>query len=183
MSKRRKKQNVKRDASVGFLLSGDAYTTLCGDGYTPLNKNPEVVTACGVIAELIASMTIYLMCNTDNGDIRIKNELSRKLDINPNRFMTRHTWVKWIVMNMLLGGKGNAVVYPTTDDGILGDMILIPPSQTSFLQDGYGYQIGINGQYYDPDNVLHFVYNPDENYPWKGRGITVELKDVAQNLK
>lgn len=183
MSKRRKKQNVKRDASVGFLLSGDAYTTLCGDGYTPLNKNPEVVTACGVIAELIASMTIYLMCNTDNGDIRIKNELSKKLDINPNRFMTRHTWVKWIVMNMLLGGKGNAVVYPTTDDGILGDMILIPPSQTSFLQDGYGYQIGINGRYYDPDNVLHFVYNPDENYPWKGRGITVELKDVAQNLK
>lgn len=55
MSKRRKKQNVKRDASVGFLLSGDAYTTLCGDGYTPLNKNPEVVTACGVIAELIIS--------------------------------------------------------------------------------------------------------------------------------
>ena len=43
--------------------------------------------------------------------------------------------------------------------------------------------MNINGVQFSPDEVLHFVHNPDEYYPWKGKGLTVYLKDVADNLK
>ena len=31
--------------------------------------------------------------------------------------------------------------------------------------------------------VLHFTWNPDPHYPWKGKGITAAVKDIANNLK
>lgn len=45
------------------------------------------------------------------------------------------------------------------------------------------YRILIDGQARDPANVMHFVYNPDPVYPWKGQGVQVTLKDIANNLK
>nr|WP_278244680.1 phage portal protein [Ruminococcus flavefaciens] len=45
------------------------------------------------------------------------------------------------------------------------------------------YTVNINSTNYSPDEVLHFVHNPDQYYPWKGKGMTVYLKDVADNLK
>lgn len=169
-------------SSVAFLCSDDAYSILC-NGYTTLDKNPEILTACRKIAELISSMTIHLMSNTDKGDQRIINELSRQIDITPNRYMTRKTWMMTIVMNMLLYGRGNSVVIPLTKDGMLDDLVPIQPSSVSFLPDGYGYKVVINGQELEPDNLLHFTYNPDSVYPWKGMGIHAAIKDIANNLK
>lgn len=130
-------------------------------------------------------MTIYLMANTDKGDIRINNELSRKIDINPSPYMTRKTWMEAIVMNMLLYGRGNSVVLPHTHEGYIQSLEVIAPYRTSFLQNlnERGYYVSIDGKLYNPDEVLHFVYNPDEIYPWKGKGFTAYLKDVANNLK
>ena len=45
------------------------------------------------------------------------------------------------------------------------------------------YKILIDGQAHDPENMLHFTHNPDKYYLWQGRGLTVSLKDVANNLK
>lgn len=182
----RKKVNRRDDSggkAVAFMTSMEAYDTLCCSGYTRLDKNPEILTACRKIAELISGMTIYLMANSDKGDQRIINELSRQIDITPNRYMTRKTWMEAIVMNLLLYGSGNSVVIPTTHEGILGDMIPVNPNIVTFTQDGYGYKVNINGIEYLPDNLLHFVMNPDSNYPWKGQGITTAVKDVANNLK
>ena len=164
------------------MTSPEAYDTLCVGGYTPLDKNPEVVTACRRIAEMVSSMTIYLMANTERGDKRIVNELSRAVDIAPTKYMTRRTWMDSIVMTLLLYGRGNSVVFPHTVDGYLGDLEPIPAGRVSFRQSTDGYQILIDGAAYDPDGLLHFVHNPDEHYPWMGCGLTVALKDVTRNL-
>lgn len=180
-------KNIKlraMDKTTAWLCSPDAYETLCVQGYTKLSNNPEIMMAVGKIADLVSSMTIHLMANTSNGDIRIKNELSRKIDINPNRFMTRKSLMYAIVRTMLLDGDGNAFVYPRTRDGYLEDLIPIKPSAVSIIQtQEFGYIVQINGVEYEPDNILHFVSNPDPENPWKGQGYRAILKDVAHNLK
>lgn len=184
---RRKKRSQVREApqkSVGFLVTDQAYDTLCVPGYTSLDRNPEIMTACSKIAELIASMTIHLMSNTEQGDIRIINELSRMIDIEPEHNMTRYQWMQSIVMTMLLYGHGNAVVVPHTHNGLLMSLEPIAASRVSFLPIGYrDYKVLIDGRERDPEGVLHFRHNPDPIYLWKGRGLQVSLRDVANNLK
>lgn len=155
-------------------------------GYTRLCDCPEIMTAVLRIAELIGSMTIYLMSNTDKGDERIVNELSRKIDIEPCANMTRMEWMTAVISNMLLHGNGNSVVVPHTVDGILGDLEPISAHRVSFLPKPGSYkdyQILIDGKPFEPGEVMHFSYNPDPVYLWKGRGITVTLKEIANNLK
>lgn len=122
------------------------------------------------------------MANTKNGDERIVNELSRKVDIEPTSYMTRHVWMSGIVMNMLLFGRGNAVVIPHTEDGLLGDLEPVTADRVSFVRDGRKYKILIDGIKKDPADLLHFVYRPDKYELWRGRGVSIELRDVARNL-
>ena len=189
MSKKKRRAQPKARAepqqkrSGAFLCSPDAFETLTCQGYTSLSKNPEICTAVDAIARLVASMTIHLMENTPGGDVRVRNELSRKIDIEPNRCMNRYAFIHWIVKTMILGGDGNAVVYPRTYRGYLQDLIPVPPSAVSFRADGWGYRIVIGGAEYDPGNLLHFALNPDESCPWKGAGYRVALRDVAKSLR
>lgn len=152
-------------------------------GYTSLDRNPEIVAAVDTIARLIGSMTIYLMENAEDGDIRIRDELAKKVDVNPNSYMTRSNFIQWIVKNLFLDGRGNVVVWPDTRRGILRDLVPIPPALVSFIPDGWGYKIIADGKEYDPDEMLHFAINPGSYYPWKGEGFQVSLADVANNLK
>ena len=187
---RRRNQRTKARAepqqkrSVAWLCSQEAFDTLTCQGYTNLADNPEIITAVNKIAKLIGSMTIHLMQNTDDGDVRIRNELSRKIDINPNENMTRSLFVQWIVSTLYLYGAGNAVVWPQFRRGYLRDLKPVPPAMVSFIPDGiWDYRVQINGKEYDPDEILHFVLNPGNYYPWRGQGLQVALKDVANNLK
>ncbi len=175
--------NLKTASGIALWLGQDDIK--CA-GYTRLSDNPEIITACLRIAELIGSMTIYLMNNTDNGDERIINELSRKIDIEPCANMTRMEWMTAVVMNLLLHGDGNSIVVPHTSGGILTDLEPITASRVSLrpVSGSYkDYKICIDGKPHDPADVMHFAYNPDPIYLWKGRGITVTLRDVANNLK
>ena len=155
-------------------------------GYTSLDQDPTIITACQAIAALVSLVSWHIMENTKNGDRRIKNELSRKIDINPNSYITRADFFEAIAMNMLLYGDGNAVVRPHTEDGYLRDLEVVPMSRVSFVPDnplGYGYWIYIDGIKYDPRDLLHFRLHPDKDKPWKGTGIRVAIKDIADNLK
>lgn len=169
---------------VKFLDSKQYEEYILGGGYTSLDKCPEVVTACSRIAELISSMTIYLMANTAHGDKRIVNELSKKVDIYPYHNMTRRTWMNAIVMNLLLYGRGNSVVLPHTVDGYLTDLEPIENDRIRFWELGHSdYEIEIDGKRHKSSEVLHFVYGTDPHHLWKGQGFTASIKDVADNLK
>lgn len=168
--------------SAVWLCQQDAYDILCGKGYRRLSENPEILAGVDLMARLVASMTIHLMENTDKGDVRIHNELSRKIDIEPNPYMTRFQLVHWIVKVLWLGGNGNAVVYPETKGGYLEALRPLPPSRVGFRADGWGYKILVNGAEHDPATLLHFSMNPDEEQPWLGTGYRVALKDVVENL-
>ena len=186
-SKKRREAPQQRAApsagSVGIWISdGD----LCCPGYSRLSDNPEIQTACLRIAELIGSMTIYLMANTEKGDERIQNELSRMIDITPNGNMSRSHWMTAIVMNMLLYGRGNSIVVPHTYEGSLRSLEPIAASRVQLVpvENSYrDYRVLIDGVQRDPASLMHFVYNPDPLYLWKGQGVTVTLRDIANNLK
>ena len=171
--------------SVAYFFAGEE--GICVPGYTSLDKCPEIMTACFKIAQIISTITIHLMENAEGGDKRIINELSRKIDIEQNSYMTRQTWLTSIVMNMLLYGHGNSIVLPVTKEGLLDSLIPIPADRVSLMPVGNSYtkyEVIIDGnRVLDPSRVLHFVYNPDKHYLWKGKGFEVSLRDLADGLK
>lgn len=156
-------------------------------GYHSLDQDPTIITAVKAIAGLIGMVSWHLMANQDNGgDQRIKNELSRKIDISPNAYMTRQMFFENIAMELLLYGDGNAVVRPHTENGYLRDLEIIPASRFSFMPDpenpSYKYKILIDGVAHDPRDLIHFAIHPDKYYPWKGTSFRVAVRDVAENL-
>ena len=164
MSRRKRGRPAPRDeprgqrrSAAAWLCSSEAYDTLTCQGYVSLANNPEIAAGVDTIARLVGSMTIHLMECRDGGAVRIQNELSRKIDINPNQYMTRAAFIHWIVRTMYLEGNGNAVVWPKTRRGIIQDLNPVPPSFVSFIPDGWGYRVVIAGQEYRPDKVLHFA--------------------------
>lgn len=182
MAKKKSKTRAE-PKTQSFLCSMDAYDVLCCSGYTKLSQNPEIMSGVNKIADLVSSMTIYLMANTASGDTRIKNELSKKIDIHPNQYMTRKSFVSTIVRTLLLEGDGNCVVAPITRKGLIDDLVPLEPGMVSFVPDGYGYEIVYQGKNYNPAEMLHFTLNPDPHYPWIGTGYRVTLREVAETLR
>lgn len=173
----------RNKGQVGIALNDCFWEDLSVHGYVKLSDCPEIVAGVRRIADLISSMTIHLMTNTEDGDQRLINELSRKVDINPCSYMTRKTWMDFIVMNLLLYGKGNSVVLPKTSDGLLMDLIPVPASKVSFKGNMSGYRIFVDNTEYPSSEIIHFVYNSDPEKPWQGIGLKTSLKQLAENLK
>ena len=178
-----RKRSSESVSSLGLWLRDGE---ICCAGYTKLSDNPEIQTGCLRIAELIGSMTIHLMKNTPEGDVRLNNELSKMIDVTPCGTMTRTHWMTGIVMNLLLYGKGNAIVMPHTREGLLESLEPIASNRVQFMPEPSSftrYSVLIDGVRHDPAELIHIAYNPDEMYLWKGKGLTVTLKDIADNLK
>lgn len=166
------------------MTDSENFDSLKSEGYISLSQSPEVVTAVNTIGRLVGAMTIHLMKNTDRGDVREINGLSRVVDIAPNKNMTRFNFITWIVNTMYLDGGGNAVVLPKTRKGYLDSLNPVPAALVSYIADGiFDYSIYISGMRYDPADLLHFVLNPNAYYPWMGDGYRFSLIDVANNLK
>ena len=167
-----------------WLTDQAGFDSLACEGYMRLSDSPDISAAVNTIARLVGSMTIHLRKANDNGDERVQNDLSRVVDISPNRLMTRSALIQWIVRTLYLEGRGNCIVAPITDRGRLRELLPIPSACTALYPVGlYDYRIAINGREYLPESLLHFAINPGSFYPWKGDGYTVTLATVANSLK
>lgn len=167
---------------VGLWLTGtDAHDLLCPSGYTPLSQNEDVRACVHRIADLISTMTIRLMENTEQGDRRIKNELSRRVDIYPSPTMTRKNFIYRLVTDLCI--TGNAVVFPVVNgDGLLQELRLWRPEAYSFQQTADGYIVRHGAAAFQPDEVLHFVLMPDDRYPFRGNGFTPLVRGAVENI-
>ena len=189
MSKKKKKEKIRSEPDRGkevVVYKGAAFADfILPSGYVRLSENPEVRIAVDKIADLVSNMTIHLMENTEKGDKRIKNELSRKIDVNPCSYMTRKTWIYKIVSDLLLHGDGNSIVYPVMRDGLIDELRPLEMQNVGYNYDEAGeeYSINYGGRVYAPDEIIHFAMNPSPVYPWKGTGYRIVLKDLIQNLK
>ncbi|HFQ5722427.1 TPA: phage portal protein [Listeria monocytogenes] len=172
----------KRSKDFGFVWNGESYSFALNNGYTKLSDNAEVKIAVDKIADLVSNMTVHLMENTEKGDIRIRDELSRKLDINPYSLMTRKTWIYNIVANLLLYGDGNAIVLPEFKNGLISELKPLDPLLVDFEVSEETYKVNYKNKTYSPDELVHFAINPDPEYPFIGTGYRVSLKSLVDNL-
>lgn len=187
MAKHKKRtRTTARDAPMRqkrsvMLCSQDAWTVLCSDGYKPLTECSEVKMCINAYARAVATMTIHLMQNVKNGDVRIKNGLSRKVDINPAPHMGRTNFMFLIVRQMM--ERGNMIVYPEYKNGYLEWLRPLKPSRVQLEEDGDDFIVRNDGRTLRPDEVLNFVYNPDPERPWKGLGVTVDVGEMAKAIR
>jgi HK97 family phage portal protein len=176
-----KKKLKKRSDPVAIWLNGDdAKNMLLPSGYVPVTKNEEVKKCIHRIADLVSSMTIMLMENGDAGDVRLKNELAKKIDVYPNNSMIRKNFIYKIVVDMI--SNGNSVVFPKTQGGLLDNLIIWEIDGVSFRGDAEKYQIQYKLQTYNPDELLHFVLIPDDLFWYKGQGFVPIVKDTIANI-
>lgn len=171
---------IRGDNSALGLFLGDSFDSLSVSGYSSLLQSPDAATGIAVTASIIGASTIQLMRNGKAGDVREKNELSRFIDVTPYSLSTRKTFVEWIVTQML--STGNAFVLPVTQGGKLADLVPMPGASANATADN-SYQVLWKGNVFEPGEVLHFPFNVDPSQPWRGRGVTIQLRDVLQNLK
>lgn len=166
---------------VAIWMNGDdAKNILLPAGYLPVTRNEEVRKCVHKIADLVSSMTIMLMENGETGDVRLKNQLAKKIDVYPNNMMIRKNFIYKLVMDMIT--TGNSVVYPKVKDGLLDNLIIWDIDGVSFRGNQEEYLIQYKLQNFDPDELLHFVLIPDDIEPFKGQGFVPIVKDAIANI-
>lgn len=149
-------------------------------GFMPVVKNEEVRKCIHKIADAVSNMTLMLMQNDDAGDIRLKNAMSKKIDIYPNHHMVRKNFIYRIVTDMI--STGNAVCLPVVKGGLLDNILIWVAQSVSFRGNDETYIINYRGQDFNPDEVLHFALIPDDLMPYRGLGFAPVVKDAIANI-
>ena len=176
-----KKHQTRQSNPVGVTaITVNTSGVLAGRGYHMLSEAPEVAAAIWIIADLISSAPIHLMENTQNGDVRVRDALARKIDVDPWSLGTRQTWVHWIVETEL--AEGEAVVIPQTMGTMISDLTPAPNATLHRPVGGTSYSAQYNGWTFDAADILHFRLRPDPLNPWRGIGPQVQLQQVVDSI-
>lgn len=176
--KKKQQRSANSPLGVWFIGGGSELPA----GYHRLLDSPEISACINRIAAIISGATIYLMENTDEGDVRVHDELARFVDINPwPNMATRQSWMNWIVTTLLGEGDGEAFVLPRTSGGKFTALEPMPGA-VSIDNPAGGYFVQWRGYTYAPDEVLHFRLYADPDRPWKGRGVRVQANRLAASL-
>lgn len=178
--KRKGKQKRSYDPVAVWLSGEEAGNILLPSGFMPVTKNEEVKKCIHKIADLVSTMTIMLMENGEDGDIRLKNELAKKIDIYPNNQMIRKNFIYKVVSDMIT--YGNSVIYPKVSNNLIDDLIIWDIESVTYRGNRERYTIQYKMQNYDPDELLHFVLVPDDLFPFKGQGFIPVVKDAIANI-
>ena len=176
----KKKQQRSVNSHLGVWVLGGG--SELPEGYHRLLDSPEISACINRIAAIISGATIYLMENTDKGDVRVHDELARFVDVEPwPNMATRQSWMNWIVTTLLGDGDGEAFVLPRTSGG---KFTALEPMQGAVSIDNPagGYLVTWRGSTSAPDEVLHFRLYADPDRPWKGRGVRVQANRLAASL-
>lgn len=175
----RKEKQTRQSSQVG-VITLNSPGVLTGHGYHMLSEAPEVAAAIWFIADLISSAPIHLMENAQNGDVRVRDALARKIDVDPWSLGTRQTWIHWIVETEL--SDGDAVVIPRTAGAMISDLVPAPGAMLSRPPGSTSYSAQYNGATFDADDILHFRLRPDPDRPWRGIGPQVQLRQVVDSI-
>ena len=176
-----KKRSKETASQVGVTaITINSPGVLAGSGYHMLRDAPEVASAIWTIAELISSAPIHLMENKENGDERVRDQLARKIDIDPWSLGTRQLWMHWIVETCLVDGE--AVVIPKTDGMLISDLLPAPNATLHRAVGSNSYYALYNGAQFDAGDILHFRLHPDPNEPWRGVGMEIQLQQVVDSI-
>lgn len=175
-----RKRSKQQPSLFGYWISSDGQTPT---GYTRLLDSPEVSACINRIAGIIASATIYQMENTEKGDKRVIDGLSRFVDVDPwPGVAPRSIWMNWIVTTLLGEGDGNCYVLPVIEDGAFSKLEPMPGASASPTFREGEYLVNWKGLVFDPTEVVHFRLFADPVHPWKGRGYRVQAERVADAL-
>lgn len=176
----KKKQQRSANSPLGVWILGGGSELPAG--YHRLLDSPEISACINRIAAIISSATIYLMENTNKGDVRVHDDLARFVDVEPwPNMATRQSWMNWIVTTLLGEGDGEAFVLPRTSGGKFTALEPMPGA-VSIDNPAGGYFVQWRGYTYAPDEVLHFRLYADPDRPWKGRGVRVQANRLAASL-
>lgn len=180
----------KNKRSSNNLLNSDyrGWDNLVSDSYIELDKQPEVIKAVRVIADTVSNIPIMLLnYSEESGKQRLKNSLSRKIDIEPNENMTRKQFIFKIVEQMLL--TGNSIVIPTfykqknkntSDEKTFIKNLDILKNDSFKIENN---NLVINNKNIKFNNILNFCLFPNENCYQKGNGYKEKIKEIALSLK
>ena len=177
----RNKTQTRKSSPVGVIaITLDSPGVLVGHGYHMLSEAPEVAAAIWIIADLISSAPIHLMENASGGDVRVRDALARKIDVNPWSLGTRQSWVHWIVETEL--SEGESVVIPQTAGATISDLSPAPGAMLHRPVGSASYFAQYNGHSFDASDILHFRLRPDPASPWRGIGPQVQLQQVVDSI-
>lgn len=184
-------QNRNEESIISLPTNNLSYIYSFEDILNNVNTNdflkiPEINKAIDLIAGQIGQITIGLWQNTDKDDVRQKNQLSRIIDIAPNKYMTKAELMTNLAIDYFI--EGNAILVPKyhKTDGryYLSELIYKPWRGHCYTrQDKYGgYVVNIDGVDFFPDEVIHLKRLRSHNTTWEGLGLREVLKDTVNNL-